>query len=310
MSPSLPSISSASAVTLLTLSFVRWMPKLVFSKESFKRLFSYSSKLLAASCISTIYDNAYPLVIGKKFTAADVGQYTRAGQFPGMANDTIVSALNRVAFPILSQVQDDNERLLRVYEKYIQLACFMIFPVLMGLCGCAKPLVLFLLTDKWLACVPLMQIICFSKLLNGVTVINLNLLYVKGRSDLVLRLEIIKKTIAFIILFISMFFDLTIMCYGLVLYSLIAAYLNTFYTNRILGYSFSQQMKSILPYFFFSMVVLVEALLSSHFIGNSLVSLLVSLTVCPLTYFFLAKWSKVYAYQEAIELVRSNLRSK
>lgn len=304
------SISSASAVTLLTLAFVRWMPKLVFSKESFKRLFSYSSKLLAASCISTIYDNAYPLVIGKKFTAADVGQYTRAGQFPGMANDTIVSALNRVAFPILSQVQDDNERLLRVYEKYIQLACFMIFPVLMGLCGCAKPLVLFLLTDKWLACVPLMQIICFSKLLNGVTVINLNLLYVKGRSDLVLRLEVIKKTIAFTILFISMFFDLTIMCYGLVLYSLIAAYLNTFYTNRILGYSFSQQMKSILPYFFFSMVVLVEALLSSHFIGNSLVSLLVSLTVCPLTYFFLAKWSKVYAYQEAIELVRSNLRSK
>ena len=193
------SIASASAITLLTLLFVRWMPRLVFSKESFKRLFSYSSKLLAASCISTIYDNAYPLVIGKKFTAADVGQYTRAGQFPGIANDTIVGALNRVAFPILSQVQDDNERLLRVYEKYIQLACFVIFPVLMILCGCARPLVAFLLTDKWLACVPLMQIICFSKLLNGVTVINLNLLYVKGRSDLVLRLEFIKKSIAFLI---------------------------------------------------------------------------------------------------------------
>ena len=304
------SIASASAVTLLTLALVRWMPKLVFSKESFKRLFSYSSKLLAASCISTIYDNAYPLVIGKKFTAADVGQYTRAGQFPGMANDTIVSALNRVAFPILSQVQDDDERLLRVYEKYIQLACFVIFPVLMGLCGCARPLVLLLLTDKWLDCVPLMQIICFSKLLNGVTVINLNLLYVKGRSDLVLRLEFIKKAIAFAILFISMLFNLTVMCYGLVLYSIIAAYLNTFYTNRLLGYSFSQQMKSILPYFFFSLVVLAEALLSSRFIESSLVSLLVSLTVCPLTYYFLTRWSKVYAYQEAVELVRSKFRSK
>lgn len=302
------SIASASAITLLTLLFVRWMPRLVFSKESFKRLFSYSSKLLAASCISTIYDNAYPLVIGKKFTAADVGQYTRAGQFPGIANDTIVGALNRVAFPILSQVQDDNERLLRVYEKYIQLACFVIFPVLMILCGCARPLVVFLLTDKWLACVPLMQIICFSKLLNGVTVINLNLLYVKGRSDLVLRLEFIKKSIAFLILFVSMFFNVTVMCYGLVLYSVIAAYLNSFYTKRILGYTFWQQMKSVLPYFFISLIVLAEALLFSRFISSNVWALVLTVVVCPATYWFINKMANLYAYREATDLVRSKLR--
>lgn len=299
------SIASATAVTVFTLAFVRWIPKLVFSVESFKRLFSYSSKLLAASCISTIYDNVYPLVIGKKFSAADVGVFTRASQFPNMANDTIVGALNRVAFPILSQVQDDNERLLRVYEKYIQLACFIIFPLLMGLCGCAEPVVRLLLTEKWLACVPLMQIICFSKLLNGLTVINLNLLYVKGRSDLVLRLEFIKKSIAFLILFISMFFNVTVMCYGLVLYAVIAAYLNTFYTNRILGYSFWQQMKSILPYFFISLVVLAESLLCVCFIENDLISLLLALIICPLSYALISKWTKVYAYNEAIELIKS-----
>ena len=130
----------------------------------------------------------------------------------------------------------------------------------------------------------------------------------KGRSDLVLRLEFIKKAIAFAILFVSMLFNLTVMCYGLVLYSVIAAYLNSFYTNRILGYAFSRQIKSILPYFIFSLVILAEALLSTRFIENSLVSLLVSLTVCPLTYYFLARWSKVYAYQEAVELVRAKLR--
>jgi len=302
------SIASASAITLLTLLFVRWMPRLVFSKESFKRLFSYSSKLLAASCISTIYDNAYPLVIGKKFTAADVGQYTRAGQFPGIANDTIVGALNRVAFPILSQVQDDNERLLRVYEKYIQLACFVIFPTLMILCGCARPLVVFLLTDKWLACVPLMQIICFSKLLNGVTTINLNLLYVKGRSDLVLRLEVIKKSIAFLILFVSMFFNVTVMCYGLVLYSVIAAYLNSFYTKRILGYTFWQQMMSVLPYFFISLIVLAEALLFSRFIGSDVWALVLTVIVCPATYWLINKMANLYAYREATDLVRSKLK--
>ena len=303
-------LTSAAAASFLTLVFVRWMPKLLFSGESFKRLFSYSSKLLAASFISVVYDNVYPLVIGKKFTAADVGQYSRAGQFPGIANDTIVGALNRVAFPILSQVQDDNQRLLQVYEKYIQLTCFVVFPLLMGLCGCARPLVQLLLTEKWLACVPLMQILCFSKLLNGVTIINLNLLYVKGRSDLVLRLEFIKKAIAFGILIVSMFFNLTVMCYGLVLYSIIAAYLNTFYTDKILGYSFAQQMKSIAPYFLISLVILAEALLASHFIANDVLSLAISLIVCPVTYLSLSKLYGLYAYSEAMGIIKSKFSLK
>ena len=302
------SLASTIMACILTLVFVHWFPKLVFSKESFKRLFSYSSKLLAASCISVVYDNVYPLVIGKRFTAADVGQYSRAGQFPGVANDTIVGTLNRVAFPILSQVQDNDERLLRVYDKYIQLTCFAVFPILMGLCGCAKPLVSFLLTDKWLACVPLMQILCFSKLLNGVTIINLNLLYVKGRSDLVLRLELIKKTIAFAILFISMLFDLKAMCYGLVIYSVIATYLNTYYTDKILGYSFFQQIKSILPYFLISIIILGETLLMSALIPNSLGSLLVSFLLGTITYLSLSWLFRLYAFGEAMDLLQSKLR--
>ena len=300
-------LTSAIVMTLMTLALVRWMPKLVFSKESFKRLFSYSSKLLAASFISVVYDNAYPMVIGKRFTAADVGQYTRAGQFPGVANNTITSALNRVAFPVLSQIQDDNERLLNVYEKYIQLSCFMIFPVLLWLCGCARPLVSFLLTDKWLACVPLMQILCFSLLTNGITTINLNLLYVKGRSDLVLRLEIIKKTIAFIILFVSMLFDLKVMCYGQVLYSFIALSLNTIYTKKILGYGLFQQIKVVSPYFLLALVVLAESLFFSTFISQRLLAVCLSLAVGAAAYWLLNKAFGLYAYQEARELIRNKL---
>jgi O-antigen/teichoic acid export membrane protein len=296
-------LAASIVCTIATLAFVRWMPRLIFSKESFKRLFSYSSKMLAASTISVIYDNVYPLVIGKRFSAADVGQYTRAGQFPGITNGTITGALNRVAFPVLSQIQDDDERLLRVYEKYIQLACFLIFPALMGLCGCAKPLISFLLTDKWLDCVPLMQIICFGLLTNAMTTINLNLLYVKGRSDLVLKLEIIKKSIAFAILFITMFFNIKVMCIGQAVYGLIALYLNTHYTKKILGYGFKPQIKSITPYFLISLIILVEASLSSYLIPITLVSLIVSLTICPLTYWLIAKTTRLYAYQETCELL-------
>ena len=298
------SIASALVATVLTLAFVRWMPKLVFSIESFKRLFSYSSKLLAASIISVVYDNAYPMVIGKRFSAADVGQYSRAMQFPTIANGTITSALNRVAFPILSQIQDDDERLLSVYERYIQLSCFIIFPVLFWLCGSAKPLVSFLLTDKWLDCVPLMQIICFSFITTGISTINLNLLYVKGRSDLVLRLEIIKKSIAFSILFISMFFNLTVMCLGQVLYSFISLFLNTIYTKRILGYGFLRQIKVIAPYFLISLIVLAEAAVVSTYIANNLLSIIVSGVTCVLSFWFLSKLTGVFAYKESISILR------
>lgn len=293
--------------TILTLAFVHWIPRLVFSIESFKNLFSFSSKILVASIISTVYDNAYPLVIGRKFTAADVGLYTRAGQFPGIANSTISGALNRVAFPILSKIQDDNERLLRVYEKYVQITCFLIFPILMGICGCARPLVSLLLTDKWIDCVPYMQILCFSLITNGITAINLNLLYVKGRSDLVLRLEILKKSIAFGILFISMFFNMTIMCLGQVLYAYIALYLNTYYTKKILGYGFQHQIKAVAPYFFLSLFILIESLTISMIIQDILISLIVSFVVCSLSYIFIAQKTDLYAYNESINLLRDSL---
>lgn len=296
-------LTAALAGTIAKIVFVKWFPKLIFSKESFHRLFSYSSKMLVASLISILYDNAYPLVIGKRFSAADVGLYSQAGKFPGVACGTISSALNRVSFPVLSQIQDDNERLLRVYDKYIQLASFIIFPVLMGLCGCARPLVSLLLTDKWLDCVPLMQIICFGLLPSFITTINLNLLYVKGRSDLVLRLEIIKKSVAFGILFITMFFGIKAMCVGSAVYGFIALCFNTYYTKKILGYSLAQQIRTVAPYLFVSLVILAEALLSSALISNQWISLAVSLAVCALTYWLITKMTDLYAYREAKELL-------
>lgn len=292
------SIASSIAITILSLLFLRWIPRLEFSKESFKRLFGFSSKILASCLIHDIYSGSYSLVIGKRFSPADLGQYSRAGQFPGIANGTIMGALDKVAYPVLSKVQDDDTLLIRVYDKYIQISCFILFPVLLGICGCARPMVSLLLTDKWLPCVPFMQILCFSFLTECITKINLNLLFVKGRSDFVLRLEIIKKIIAFSILFISMFFSLKVMCYGQVLNAFIALYLNTHYTKKILGYSFGKQVKSVYPYFLISLIVLAEALCFSTMIQNNWISLGVSVTVGGITYFLLSKLFGLYAEQE------------
>ena len=292
-------LTSATITTVTTIIFVKWRPRTGFSKESFKKLFSYGSKLLTASIISTIYDNVYPLVIGKTASPAVVGQYTRAGQFPQMGSGLITGMLNRVAFPIFSQIQDNNERLLSAYEKYIQFSCFIIFPILMGLCGCARPITIILLTEKWAECIPLMRILCFACLFTGITTINLNLLYVKGRSDLVLKLEIIKKIIAFSILIATSFFSVKIMCYGIVLYSFVALYLNTIYTKKILNYGLWAQLKTIVPYLLVSLLILAEAWVICNYISNDWLALGVAIPISILSYCLLHYFLGSYAFTEA-----------
>lgn len=298
-------LAATSIFTLLTMAFVRWMPDFQFSVASFKRLFSYSSKLLAASLVNAIYSNGYPLVIGKRFSAGDVGMFTRAQQFPTVANETMISTFNRVAYPVFSQMQEDDTRLYHVYDRYIQVFCFITFPLLLGLCGCARPVVSLLLTDKWLDCVPLMRIMCISVLPIGMVRINTNILYVKGRSDLALRMEIIKKSIMFAVMFISMFFGVMAMCYGLILNTLIDLYFSSFYTKKIIGFPLTRQLKNIFPYLLASLVILGEALSCSYFIPDNLVSILASLVVCSATYFFLSRALNLYAYSEAIGYYRT-----
>ena len=294
-------LTAAVVVTVVTILLAHWRPRAGFSKESFKRLFSFSSKILGSSLIHTLYENAYPLVIGKKFSARDVGLFSRGGQFPSVANQTLVSTFNRVAYPVLSQIQDDDRHLMRAYEKYIEVFCFLAFPILMGLCGCAKPLILLLLTDKWMDCIPMMQIFCFSFLPNGLVLINLNLLYVKGRSDLALRMEIIKKTIMFSVLLITMYFGLMAICYGLIVNAFIDLYFSSFYTKKILDYSLWQQLRSIFPYFLVSLVVLVESHFISYLIDSYLIAIIVSAVVCILSYWGISKLVKLSAYQEVID---------
>lgn len=294
-----------SAVLNVGLSFfyVRWLPALLFSVESFHSLFKFGSKVLLATIISSVYTNLYNLAIGKKFNSADLGFYTRADQFTSLISKNITDIINRVSLPVLTNIQDDDKRLVNAYRKYIQAATFLVFPLTMGLCGISKPLILLLLTDKWADTIILMQILSFNYFLGPITTVNLNLLYVKGRSDLILRLEIFKKSIAFTILIVSLFFSLEIVCLGLVVYSVIATYLNCHYTDKLLNYGFVTQMKEILPNILLSMVVLAESFLLSEIISNSLLSIVVSLFVCSLSYISMAYLFKVEAFREIMEIV-------
>ncbi len=235
--------------------YVHWLPNSKFSKESFIKLFNFGSKLLISSLISVIYKNLYSVVIGKKFTAAELGYYTRAEQFAMFPSNNLGNIIARVAFPIFSKIQDDTPKLCTAYRRIIQYSSYIIFPLMCGLIAIAEPLITVLLTEKWLGIVPLLQILCIDWMLDHLSIINLNLLYVKGRSDWALRLEIIKKIIAIIILIATIPFGLTIMCWGRVLYSIIATIINTHYTRILINLNFFQQMIDIIPYLIGALVM-------------------------------------------------------
>ncbi|MGN0028851.1 MAG: lipopolysaccharide biosynthesis protein [Marinilabiliaceae bacterium] len=238
----------SSLVRLLTMElFLRWRPKLVFSMASFRHLFSYGSKILCSSLINTIYDNLYTLVIGRTFSAKDVGFYNRGNQFAVLPTNTVLSIFMKVAFPLMSQVQDDAERLKVAYKKFLRVPIFILYPILFGLIALAKPLILVLLGDKWLPAVPLLQVLCIGSFFDPLTHINLNILYVKGRTDLVLRLELVKKPIAFILLFSMIPFGLWWLCFGRAVYGFVAYCFNCYYTGKFINFGFWRQMYYNVP---------------------------------------------------------------
>jgi len=227
----------------------RWRPRLIFSIESFKELFSFGSKLLVSGLIDTTFRNIYYLVIGKFFSAQDLGFYTRAQAFSNLPSKNLNGIINRVSYPVLAEIQDDIPRLRMNYQKLIQSTMFITFTLMLGMAAVAKPMVLTLIGEKWLPSVVYLQLLCFVWMFYPLHALNLNMLQVEGRSDLLLRLEIIKKVLAVPTIIIGIFWGIKIMIAGMIMNSIIAYFLNSYWSGRHIGYSSWQQIKDILPSF-------------------------------------------------------------
>ena len=233
--------------TLLLWIFTRWRPRWIYSWGSFRELFTFGSKLMVSGLLDVVYRNMYLLVIGKVFTASSLGYYTRANQFAEFPSSNLTGIMQRVTYPVLCQIQDDDERLAQIYRRFLRLSAFLIFPLLVGLSAVAEPFVLLLLKEQWLFAATLLQIICFAMMWYPIHAINLNLLQVNGRSCFFLRVEIIKKAIAVLILCVTIPMGLIVMCVGQILSSLIALIINTNYTGKLIQVGFLRQMRDLLP---------------------------------------------------------------
>ena len=235
--------------------FNRWRPGLTISFKSFKELFGFGWKLLVSGLIDTLWKKSYEFVIGKCYTEGTLGQYTRADQFNMIFSSNLTAVVHRVSYPVLSKIQDEKERLKQAYRKIIKTTMLVTFPCMLGLAAIAEPMVRVLIGDKWLPSVPYLQIICFSGMLYPLHALNLNMLQVKGRSDVYLILEIVKKTIAVGPLLLGIFINIYWMLIGSVFTGFIAYYLNGHYSGREISYPCREQVRDIMPTFLISMAM-------------------------------------------------------
>ncbi|MEV3831602.1 lipopolysaccharide biosynthesis protein [Aeromonas allosaccharophila] len=238
---------NASCATLLFNLFSPWLPRGYITKNSFSYLFSYGSKLLLSGLLDVTYNNLYQIIIGKKFSPAIVGQFSQANQLASVPTTTLTGIIQRVTFPLFSQLQGEPDRMTNAYRQTLKLSAMLIFPLIVGLGLIAKPLLTSLLGEQWQGAAALLTVLCLGYMLYPIHSINLNLLQVTGRSDLFLKLEVVKKVIGVSILLISIPYGVLAMCIGFTLTSYLALLLNTYYTAKLTHLSQWQQCKDILP---------------------------------------------------------------
>lgn len=279
----------------------KWRPRESFSKNSFHYLFGYGSKLLASGLLDTTYNNIYPIVIGKFYSSAQLGNFTRAQGWASLPSSNITGILQRVTFPVLTEMQDDDERLATNYRKLLRMSAFVVFPLMMLMAAIASSLIRVVITAKWDACVPYLQIMCFAMMWYPIHAINLNLLQVKGRSDLFLRLEIIKKVVGVSVMCVTIPLGVKAMCYGMIFTSVNALLINTYYTGKLINVGFIVQMKDLTPILITSIVSGIISYYCLPFFNSDLIKIIIS-TIIYMGLYFLG--SSIFSKKELSEVLQ------
>lgn len=235
--------------------YSKWSPSFLFNFEKFKDHFNFGYKITLSGLLDSIFSNIYIIIIGKYFAVSQVGFYTRAQTMQKLPVINISKALNKVTYPLFAQIQDDNFRLKKVNKQIMQMVVFIIAPILIFAAVLAEPIFRFLLTEKWLPAVPYFQILCVSGILYPINAYNLNILKVKGRSDLFLKLEVVKKSLIAVSIVIAIQFGIYGLLISQAILSIIAFYINSHYTNRFINYSSWEQTKDIVPIILMALII-------------------------------------------------------
>lgn len=265
--------------TIILWITVNWRPKRCFSFERLKGLYSFGWKLLVSSIIDKVYTEVRQLIIGKMYSSSSLAFYNRGRQFPHLIVTNINSSIDSVLLPAMSKEQDDTERVKEMTRRSIKTSIYIMAPIMMGMAFVAEPLVDLILTEKWLDCVPFLRIFCITFMFYPIHTANLNAIKAMGRSDLFLKLEILKKIVGVILLLSTMWFGVMAMAYSLLVSSILTQIINAWPNRKLLNYSYAAQLKDIIPYILMALGMGV-CVYFIQFIGlNDIITLAIQIVV-------------------------------
>lgn len=303
-------ILNTAVGTLILWITVRWRPKRMFSFRRLKGLFSFGWKLLAASLIDRVYNELRSLIIGKMYSSADLAYYNRGTQFPSVIVSNINTSIDSVLLPTMSAEQDHRDRVRAMTRRAIKTSTYIMMPLMMGLAICAEPVVKLILTETWLPCVPYLRIFCFTYAFYPIHTANLNAIKAMGRSDMFLKLEIIKKVVGLIALFSSMWLGVIWMAYSLLFTTLVSSIVNAFPNRKLLGYSYFDQLRDMVPQICLSCVMGV-VVYCIQFLGlRDIVTLIIQVVVGAVIYISGSKLLKLESFEYIWKMLMGILKRR
>ena len=297
-------ITSSLMNVIQTWLVVKWLPHTGWSKESFRYLWSFGNRMIGTNLLNTLQANIAPVIIGKYFSPTQLGLYNRAQGFSILPVQQLNSILNTVSFPVLSKLQGDKELMAAHYRKMIRTACYISFPLLMILAAVSKPLIILMLTEKWMSCAFLLQILCFSTMWGPMSSLNLNVLQVTGRTDLYFNLELKKKLIALLMMIVSLPFGLEWFCTSLVVNQLYCVYVNIKSANKVLPLGILSQYKDIMPSFLLSVFIFAAAYIQTMLFNNLWLQLILGSFIGIILYITISKVLRLQELDNVLYLLK------
>lgn len=301
--------NAAVDTTILWIT-VKWRPKKMFSFQRLKSLFSYGWKLLVSSLIDTVYNDLRQLIIGKKYSSGDLAYYNQGKKFPQLIVTNINTSIDSVLLPTMSKAQDDMAAVRSMTRRAIKTSTFLMMPAMIGLAVCAEPLVRLILTEKWLPCVLFLRIFCITYAFYPIHTANLNAIKAMGRSDLFLKLEIIKKTVGIIAILITMWISVQAMAYSFLVTTILNQIINSWPNKKLLNYSYLEQVKDMLPQIMLSLVMGAAIYAVSFLHLSASLTLLIQIPLGVLVYWSGSKIFHVESYTYIIEMVKNFKKRK
>lgn len=302
------SLISQMLRTVLLWIHNKWIPRLKFSIESFKELFGFGWKIMVSNLLDNIWKELYQVVVGKFYSPATLGQYTRAKQFSQLLSSNLTSVVQRVTFPVLSNIQDDKTRMVSAYRRIIKTTMFITTVPMFFMGAISEPMLYCLIGPKWHEASTYLPLICIGGSLYPLNAINLNMLQVQGRSDLFLGLEVAKKIIAGIPLSVCIIYGVMPMLYVHLVTGLICYFLNSYFPGKLIGYTSWMQIKDIAPSFTLAIIISLSVFFLKYLPLSYWILLPMQLLIGACVFFFVCTKTKMEEYQEVKGILQPYLK--